>query len=102
MDGNGAACSRMALCLSSNSVLLKYKSFESLFYFYGLTPWVQYIPIADDRGVEKVVEEELAAPGRFKQVAAEGKSFATRFLSKSAIETYMATILVFYADCFQG
>jgi hypothetical protein len=100
MDGNGAACSRLALSLLSNSVLLKYDSPERLYYFNGLTPWEHFIPISEDRDVERVIAEELANPGRFSAIASQGRSFALQFLNERAIARYTALLLMKYGDIF--
>lgn len=100
MDGNGAACSRLALSLFSNSVLLKYESPERLYYFNGLTPWEHFIPISKDSEVEEVIAEELANPGRFSSIASHGKNFASNFLNERAIATYTVLLLTKYASIF--
>jgi hypothetical protein len=100
VDGNGATCSRVALALHSNSVLLKYDSDDLLYYFQGLQPWLHYIPISREQDVEHVFEAERWAPGALETVAAQGRAFAARFLTRAATTAYMAQLLQLYAGCF--
>ena len=100
MDGNGAACSRLALSLRSNSALLKYESRERLYYFHGLKPWKHFIPISEDGDVTKVIAEELTCPGVFRSIACDGRDFASQFLNEEAIATYSALLLIKYSDIF--
>lgn len=98
MDGDGATCSRVAIALRSNSVLLKYDSPYDLFYFAGLRPWVHYVPIRDDRDVEDVVAEERKSPGLFRGIAEKGREFALTFLTRNSIKRYTAFLLEMYAS----
>ncbi len=100
MDGNGATCSRVAMALLSNSVLLKYESDHVLSYFAGLQPWVHYVPIAHDSDVEKVIEMEARDPEWFAQIAADGRLFAQTYLSAVSLRRYTAMLLRRYEECF--
>ena len=100
MDGNGATCSRVVIALKSNSVLLKYNSPHLLYYFHHLIPWRHYIPIASDHEVEDIVQMELDNPGLFRFIASEGRAFAERYLTKSAVSRYTAELIRFYAATF--
>lgn len=97
MDGNGATCSRVAITLRSRSVLLKYQSDRLLYYFRGLVPGRHYVPIAEDADVLRVVEAARADPAPFQAIAASGRAFARTFLTRRAVEQYMATLLRRYA-----
>ncbi len=100
IDGNGATCSRVAISLHSNSVLLKYASDQVLYYFGGLQPWVHYVPIAEDGDVERVVEMEARDPEMFARIAANGRAFAQTYLSADAARRYTAMLLHAYAESF--
>jgi hypothetical protein len=100
MDGNGATCSRVAIALNSNSVLLKYNSPHLLYYFGGLQPWVHYIPVAEDRNVETIIALETLYPERFKRIAENGRAFVQKYLNESAIHRYTAIVLQLYARSF--
>ncbi|HLY46515.1 MAG TPA: glycosyl transferase family 90 [Stellaceae bacterium] len=100
MDGNGAACSRVAIALRSNCVLLKYESPHELYYFAGLQPWVHYIPIQQDRDVIWVIEAERRRPGIFKHIAESGKEFSENFLTRESAMEYTALTLRLYDACF--
>ncbi len=98
MDGNGATCSRVAIALRSRSVLLKYGSDRQLYYFYGLVPWEHYVPIDEDGDVLAVLSSAREQPKRFRDISAAGQRFARSFLTREAVECYMATLLQVYAD----
>ena len=98
MDGNGATCSRVAIALRSQSVLLKYGSDRQLYYFYGLVPWEHYVPIDEDQDVLKVLSLAEDQPKLFREISAASKRFARSFLTRKAVERYMATLLRVYAN----
>jgi tetratricopeptide (TPR) repeat protein len=100
MDGNGATCSRVVVALKSNSVLLKYDSPHSLYYFPGLCPWVHYIPISDDEDVRRIIEAERRRPGLFAHIAAAGKAFADAYVARQSTMQYTAWLLQLYDSCF--
>ncbi len=64
IDGNGATCSRVAIGLHSRSALLKYDSPFRLYYFEGLTPDREFVPIAADQDVLSFLAAERTQPGR--------------------------------------
>lgn len=100
MDGNGATCSRVAIALKSNSVLLKYHSPKQLFYFSSLIPWLHYIPIKNHSEVAQVIAMERAVPGYFRYIANAGAGFSSNFLCIDSIFTYTANLLKSYFDLF--
>lgn len=100
MDGNGATCSRVAIALKSNGVLLKYDSPHVLHYFSELIPWRHYIPIAGDAEVEEIVAAERRSPGLFRAVAEEGRAFYERHMRRESAFAYTAALLSVYADMF--
>jgi hypothetical protein len=97
MDGNGATCSRVAITLRSRSVLLKYTSNRRLYYFHGLIPWRHYVPINEDEDVLNVLSVARKQPVLFRNISAAGRHFARSFLTRQAVESYMATLLREYA-----
>lgn len=106
MDGNGAACSRVLLCLLSNSVLLKYHSPHELHYFDGMRPWRHYLPVQRDEDVLSFIEMERRQPGMFAEIARAGHNFALTFLARDPAMRYTAELLQQYAriatDACQG
>jgi hypothetical protein len=102
MDGNGATCSRVAISLKSNSVLLKYDSPHVLYYFAGLVPWTHYVPIGRHEDVDAAIALERAEPGYFAPVAANGRNFAETFLTRENVLFYTAALLSLYQRCFAG
>ena len=102
MDGNGATCSRVAITLKSNSVLLKYDSAYLLHYFGNMLPWLHYIPIYKDADVENVIKMERNCPGCFDYIAQEGVKFFDRFLGKPIVFKYTSELLRMYANIVSG
>ena len=98
MDGNGATCSRVAIALKSNSVLLKYTSNQELFYFQFLRPWRHYVPIADDAAVEAAVAHCGTHPLLYARIANSGKRFFRSHLSRFACTRYTAALLRGYSN----
>ena len=100
MDGNGATCSRVAIALRSNSVLIKYASAEMLYYFHGLQEWLHYIPVAHDRDLDALLDLGDWSPRSPEEIAYAGRSFAERFLTRDSIIAYTVTLLSLYSKCF--
>ncbi len=101
-DGNGAACSRVARALKSNSVLMKHDSDSMLYYFSGLKPWLHYVPFHDFADVVTVVQAEIEEPGFLAPIAAQGALFFDRFLSRDASQTYAAGLIEDYFAMLVG
>ena len=99
IDGNGASCSRVALGLRSNGVLVKYDSPYLLHYFDRLLTWRHYIPVARDEDVTRVMDLCAATPGLGEGIAAAGRDFAATWLHRAAVEEYAVELLRAYAAC---
>ena len=82
----------------SNSVLVKYDSDHILYYFDGMRPWVHYVPVSRDNDVEAVIDLEARDPEPFATIAAAGRRFAARYLTRAAVVEYMRLLLIFYAQ----
>jgi hypothetical protein len=102
MDGNGATCSRVAIALRSNSVLMKYQSDKVLFYFGGLQPWLHYIPITSDQTLERIIALESLMTEPFRHIAQNGRAFAEMYLNEDAIHRYTADLLLLYQRAIVG
>ncbi len=100
MDGNGATCSRVAMALKSNSVLVKYESPFSLYYFPGLIAGRHFLSVGADQEVVDLVRREQDSPGLFHPVAREGRAFFDAFLTLQPSIAYTAQILSGYSDRF--
>ena len=100
MDGNGATCSRVAMALRSNSVLLKYDSDTELFYFPMLVPWLHYIPVKNDADVLRIISHEEKNPGAFAHIAEASTTFYNDHLSRQAVFQYTATLIKAYSQIF--
>lgn len=97
MDGNGAACSRVALGLRSNGVLVKYASDHLLHYFDALLPWRHYLPVNRDEDVIRVLDLCARHPALAEEVAANGQDFHRNHLEADALATYTRDLLDAYA-----
>ncbi len=102
MDGNGAACSRLALSLKSNSIPLKYHSHSQLFYFHGMQPWLHFIPIDCDQQVVDFVLAQNMHHDRHAFIAEQSSAFFRCFLNKSAVMDYTGYLLQLYVDWLKG
>jgi|GEM_PF-849305 len=102
IDGNGVPCSRLVIGLKSHSVLMKYRSNFSLYYFPAMVAGRDYIDIAVDRDVEDAVDLERQSPGHFKPVADGGRAFAVRYLNPMSVADYTGALLRGYARIFNG
>ena len=97
MDGNGAACSRLVKGLRSNSVVVKYYSPHELYYFPALRPGEHYLLADNDQDAERFVDSELASPGAFKQIPANGHAFADKYLTVRSVVDYTVQLLTEFA-----
>jgi hypothetical protein len=98
MDGNGATCQRVAVALRSNSVLLKYRSEQILYYFPALAAGRHFIDISRDEDVAPVIDAAAADPVPFAAVAAAGREFSETFLTRAGALAYTARLLLGYRD----
>lgn len=93
VDGNGATCSRVFKALKSNSVLVKFDSAHQLFYFDGLRPYVEYIPVSHPGQVPQLIEAERREPGYFEPIAMAGQQFAKQYLQRDGLLAYAGALL---------
>lgn len=100
MDGNGANCSRVAVALRSNSVLVKYNSAWQLFYFRGIEPWRHYLPVRRDDDVVTIIGQARNARVRDAAIAGESAQFARDYLSEAACGRYTAELMRRYFELF--
>jgi len=101
MDGNGATCQRVAVSLRSNSVLLKYRSEQILYYFPALTPGRHFMDVAGDEDVEPLIDGAAEDPTGFAAVAAAGRAFSETYLTRTRALEYTALLLRGYVDLQQ-
>ena len=93
MDGNGATCSRVAIALASNSVLVKYTSDFMLFFFRGLQDGVHLFSVVDDPAVDDLLLQGRAYPDKMVAAALGGKVFARTYLTRIAVMYYTDRLL---------
>jgi hypothetical protein len=98
MDGNGAACSRLAIGLKSQGAVIKYESPHLLFYYSKMAPGREYIAVSAEADIERVVETERASPGSYRAVADAGRHFFMRYLERDRVMDYTAALLQRYAE----
>jgi hypothetical protein len=96
IDGNGANCSRVALGLRGQGVLMKYNSPYQLFYFYGLDAWRHYLPVRRDDDVMALLDQSAEAVDRDRRIAEDSAAFARDHLNEAACAEYTAALLSLY------
>lgn len=100
VDGNGATCSRVAIALKSNSVLMKYNSINDLYYFHGLKPWHHYVPLERDLDAIDNLALLRRMPDLPTSLVAESRAFYRAYLSRIAVIRYTAELLRRYMATF--
>lgn len=93
IDGNGATCSRVAIALKSNSVLLKLSSEYELYYFRKLVPYEHYVPVFEHDDIDSLIESVDEKPGLSEYISNASKEFYRSYLTRPNIYRYMAVLL---------
>jgi hypothetical protein len=102
MDGNGAAWSRYAIGLKSNSAIIKYESPYVLYYFPKMTAGREYLSVSSEAEVERIVELERRRPGAHRHVAEAGRRFFGRYLRQDRVIAYTAALLRRYSEFYHS
>lgn len=101
VDGNGPTLSRVAVCLLSNSVLLKYNSNWIAYYHRALRPYVNYIPVASHEEIEDVLENLRGNSSFYESVSRRGSTEFSLIFKRANVDRYFAAVLnEFYALFF--
>ena len=101
IDGNGATCSRVVLTLRSQSLLLKYRSNERLFYFHGLQPMVHYVPISDAEDLLCKLSALRTGEINAVQIVKNANAFFKKHLRRKSVEEYLINLItVFQSNYF--
>lgn len=98
MDGNGATCSRVVLTLKSQSVLLKVESDHSLYYFVGLRPFKEYIPVKSPEDLEELFTKISRSSINTKKIVDDANKFYRNFLNRVGVEEYTYYLLSLFAE----
>jgi len=93
IDGNACTFKRVIDILYSNSVLLKYHSDRTQYYYPSLVKWMHYIPISEDGDVINVVTDEMKSPMRYRYISDSSTQFARKYLNESITDYYMIVLL---------
>jgi hypothetical protein len=101
LDGNGAACARLAIGFKSNSAVIKFHSPFMLYYFPAMAPGREYIEVENEQQAEDVIKAEISSPGRFRSVSEAGRAFAERYFNVASMLDYMALLLAGYARIYR-
>lgn len=96
IDGNGANCSRVAIGLKSNCVLIKYESVIELYYFKVMQKMVHYVPVNAEYQISDICNLEGCNDGLFTHISIEGKRFFNNYLSTQSSCEYLEEILRLY------
>jgi hypothetical protein len=102
MDGNGAAWSRYAIGLKSNSAIIKYQSPFVLYYFPKMTAGREYLSVSSEAEVERIIERERSHPGAHSPIAEAGRQFYARYLRQDRVVAYTAALLRQYAQFYHS
>ena len=92
-DGVVATWKRVANSLWTGSTLLLQHRWKQFFY-PGLVAWEHYVPVAHD--LSDLLDQCAwlrANPERAEQIGRQGRLFAERFLTASAIEDHFVTVI---------
>ncbi|WP_238183998.1 glycosyl transferase family 90, partial [Methylobacterium trifolii] len=93
IDGNGATCSRIVLTLRSQSLLLKYRSEQQLYYFRGLRPFEHFVPIDNAEDLKLQYSRLKNGEIETKKMIRNANNFYDDYLGKSSVEYYTACLL---------
>ncbi len=93
VDGNGPTCTRVAVALLSNSVLLKYSSQWITYYHRALRPFVNYIPITCHDDVNYVLNEINDNYQLYSAVSHRASEDFLPLFKKSNVDRYFGVVL---------
>lgn len=102
MDGNGAAWSRYAIGLKSNSAIIKYESPFVLYYFPKMTAGREYLSVSSEAEVERIIQTERSHPGAHRHIAEAGRQFFARYLRQDRVVAYTAALLRQYGEFYNS
>lgn len=100
LDGNGAACSRVARTLRSRSTLIKGRSDHVLFYFPGLLPWRHYIPVESEAELEELTPFLTLGDFPSAGISEAANAFWALNMSAEAVTAYTARVLTIFNDVY--
>jgi hypothetical protein len=102
MDGNGATCSRVALTLRSNSVLIKRESDRELSWFNFLRAGHDYISIRDDSDLNYLIRNTSEYEEFFLGISLNGKQFFNKHLTRFTMMRQVAFTLLEYMRIYSN
>ena len=100
VDGNGATCSRIIIALKSNSILLKYKSDNVLYYFDAMQNYRTHIEVYSAIELESVARNVNENWPAYSHIANGGREFYEKYLKKAPSLYYTFRILQNYQEMF--
>ncbi len=101
MDGNTSSYPGLHWRLLSNSTVLKQDSTHIQWYYRGLIPYRDFIPIKSDlSNIKDAIEYLKAHDDIARQIAKNGQEFAKKNLSSDACYYYLDKVLIEYAKTF--
>lgn len=85
----------------SNSVIFKQETNYSMWFYEGLEPWVNYVPVNEDlsdlmKNLKFIIENDEIA----KNIAYNSKCFAETYFTKNMIIEYAYKALIKYSTLF--
>jgi hypothetical protein len=89
IDGHSASWKRPDLILASNSVLFKTTSKYYEWFYDGLIPWVNYIPVRPDASdMMQKLTWARENQGTVKQIIKNANKFAQKMFTNEAMEEF--------------
>jgi len=102
VDGNGPTCTRVAVTLLSNSVLLKYNSNWITYYHRALRAYVNYIPISTNEEVDGALVNMQKNYSYYEQVQNRASEDFSLIFKRANVDRYFAAVLNEYYALFFG
>jgi hypothetical protein len=102
VDGNGPTCTRVAVALLSNSVLLKYESRWITYYHRALRPYYNYVPIAWHDDIHDVLNKINNNYAYYAAISRRASEDFSLILRKSNVDRYFAAVLNEFYALFWG
>ena len=101
IDGETAAWKRPEWIMASQSVLMKTTTKYYQWYYDGLVPWLNYIPIRPDlTDVEEKLNWARNNDHIVRQITKNANMFAQAVFNKQAIQNYLQESIVDYAAAY--
>lgn len=93
IDGNGPTCSRVAVTLLSNSVLLKYDSKWITYYHRAMRPFVDYVPVSSHEDINHTLDEIKPNYSFYSYVSLNASERFSLLFKKANVDRFYGVVL---------